>query len=189
MKNLKIKLTIISSLILCSLFLNSCETESSEEFNQSFKKEFLSFKSSFPELANKIDYKSIQETSAENNGKSMTKTSGVSFPIINNNKIIGRYIATIDERSAVYIDFSDYQNKIIIYDVNNPSKFESFEMVLNEKSNTYSPVYNSSLEKGFWCDAQCTLAAIAIAASDGPAPLMDILAISFQITCLASCRE
>ena len=31
---------------------------------------------------------------------------------------------------------------------------------------------------GFWCKASWTIGAMAIAASDGPSPLMDVLAIS-----------
>jgi len=41
----------------------------------------------------------------------------------------------------------------------------------------------------FWCKVSCTVGAMAIAASDGPSPLMDILAIAYQVSCLAACIE
>jgi len=34
---------------------------------------------------------------------------------------------------------------------------------------------------------KCTAAAIAIAAADGPSPLMDIAAVAYQVSCMANC--
>jgi hypothetical protein len=188
MKNLKIKLIVMSGLFLSFLF-NSCETENSDTMEQTTESEFLNFKTAFPDLESKINYTYIQKTSSNSNASPKGNLEGVTFPVTNNEEVIGRYIGTADEISAIYIDFSDYKNKITVYDVNDPSKSENFIMILDEATNIYSPEINSDSGKGFWCDAQCTIAAIAIAASDGPSPLMDILAISFQITCLAACRE
>ena len=42
---------------------------------------------------------------------------------------------------------------------------------------------------GFWCKASWTIGAMAIAASDGPSPLMDVLAIAYQVACLADCEQ
>jgi len=64
-------------------------------------------------------------------------------------------------------------------------------MVLDESTNTYNPDKNFQAKnfqvEDFWCGVNCTVVAMVIAASDGPAPLMDILAISYQVSCLAQC--
>lgn len=103
-----------------TLIIVSCQSNNDEDVLNS---EFSKFKTNFPELASKINYVNVQKTNNDYAAKSENTIDGVTFPVMNNNKVIGRYIGTTDEKSSVYIDFSDYTNKITIYDVNDPSKF------------------------------------------------------------------
>ncbi len=179
---------VLGLLILTLLFVG-CNSVKEELIVQSVDTEFATFKSTFPHLSNKISIANIQkgEDVVRNSKSSSRSISGVTFPIIDNEEVIGRYIGLSDESSAIYIDFSDYTNKVTVYNVNDPSVFETFEMIYNPVNGKYEPSYIGM--KGFWCAASCTIGAIAIAASDGPSPLMDFLAISFQIACLADCAE
>lgn len=110
----------------------------------------------------------------------------VAFPIIENELVIGRYIGLADESIALYIDFSVYTNKITVYDVNDSSQFQDFQMIYNSETGNYEVV---NTNRGFWCSVNCTVVALVIAASDGPSPLMDILAIAYQVSCLAQCEH
>ncbi len=71
----------------------------------------------------------------------------------------------------------DYTETVTIYDVNNSSFVENVKMVYDPERKMYIPV-NLKSANGFWCGLSCGLGTIAIAASDGPTPLMDILAAS-----------
>ncbi len=172
-------------MILVTLVIISCQSNNDEDLLNS---EFSVFKKNFPELAPKISYSNVQKIINNYSAKSENFMDGITFPIMDNNEVIGRYMGTSDENISVYIDFSDYKNIITIYDATNPSKFQSVKMVLDHSTNTYKP--DPKLQaKDFWCNMTCTIGAIAIASSDGPAPLMDALAVSFVIACLADCAE
>jgi hypothetical protein len=179
---------VLGLFILATIFV-SCNSEKEDIAINSIDNEIVTFKSNFPHLSNKISTANIQKVGeVEKNSKSsQASISGITFPIIENEEVIGRYIGLSDESSAIYIDFSDYTNKVTVYNVIDPSVFETFQMIYNPENGNYEPSYFG--EKGFWCGASCTIGAIAIAASDGPSPLMDFLAISFQIACLADCAE
>jgi hypothetical protein len=178
-------------LVVGGLFLfNSCEKDDSNLIEQSNK--FNNFKTSFPSLASKINYDNVQKTNNGYAAKSENIVNGVTFPVMIDNKVIGRYMGTTDESTAIYIDFSDYKNKITFYDVNNIEEPETFRMVLDSSTNTYTPILDYQ-SKGGWryalCAAGCTAVSITIALVDGPAPLMDVLAIAYQLDCTVRCGE
>jgi len=164
----------------------SCQSNKEDDILSS---EFLVFTVNFPELASNISYDNVQKINTENESsfKLERNVKGVTFPVMIDNVVIGRYIGSTVENTAVYIDFTDYKNKIIIYDVYNPSEFESVDMVLEEYSDSYIPVEYIQTRGGFWCKAACTIQAMAIASTDGPSPVMDVLAIAYGIACMLDC--
>ncbi|MEC5394891.1 hypothetical protein [Bergeyella sp. RCAD1439] len=61
-----------------------------------------------------------------------------------------------------------------------------------EIGNPINIVYNSDIDgyvatSSFWCKAACTAAALAMIAADGPSPVMDAIAVAYQIACVANC--
>ena len=175
----------ISIFLANILFIASCS-----QYNEVTNTEFLKFKENFPHLVANISYENLQRSSNLNDlsrYNSEEEVVGVSFPVIDEDIVVGRYIGTDDEKTAVYMDFTNYEEEIIIYDVNDPSKFNSYKMELDAENEVYIPVGLNQSRGGFWCAATCTLGALAIAASDGPFPVMDLLAVSFQAACLADC--
>jgi len=185
MKNFKFLALLILSVSLLTI---SCQSEDDNLSEQSVPSEFTTFKTAFPELITKISYENVQKTNFNKNGaaKSKNRADGVTFPIMDNNKVVGRYIGLSDESTSLYIDFSNYENKIVIYNVNDPSEFETLNTVYNSDTDKYE-VDLSAYRSRFWCGVRCTVAALAIAAADGPSPLMDILAVAYQVSCLAEC--
>jgi len=170
--------------LLLTVIIVSCQTDN-EELNSEFSK----FKTNFPELASKINYDNVQTNSNNKTAKSENNVDGTTFPVMDDNEVIGRYLGTNDESVALYMDFTDYTNKITIYDVNNPTNKQEFEMIYNSETGNYEPVKTDVSSRGFWCSASCALGVIAIAASDGPAPLMDYLAVAYGVACLQACKE
>lgn len=190
MKHFKIKLTAISVLFLSIILFSSCEKGDNNLIEQS--NEFTKFKSAFPNLASKISYDNVQKTKDNSAAKSGNTVDGLTFPIINNNEVIGRYLGTSSQKTAIYIDFSDYKNKITVYDVNKIEEPKIFQMALDTSTNTYNPVLNNQTKSGwrYWlCAAACTAGAVAISLVDGPAPLMDVLALTYQLNCVLSCAD
>lgn len=194
MKHFKIKLTIISALFLSITLFNSCETEKNDLVEQSVDNEFAKFKSAFLDLSSKISSKNIQKVNIASALSKSTSSDveGVTFPIIDNDFVIGRYIGIGDESIGLYIDFSDYTNKITFYDVNNIEEPETFQMVLDIATNTYKPVLDYQAKSGwrYWlCSAGCAAGATAISLVDGPAPLMDVLALAWGADCILDCAD
>lgn len=197
----KLKSTVFALVAITSLtvFLTSCEKDlvqisesNGEVFNETLEsiqnldeQNLSAFKSSFPSLIEKAEFNYTQNVSVPNKMNKKEEIEGTTFPVMNEQEVIGRYLGLNDESAAIYIDFSDYQNQITIYDVNNPTKFEVVETVFDSKTNSYLPVQKYS--KNTWCKASCYIGSMAIAASDGPAPFMDVLAVSYGITCIAAC--
>ena len=195
MNNFKIKLPVIITLFFSIILFNSCETENNDILEQSVDNEFAKFKSAFPDLSSKISLKNIQKVNiASALSKSINSDiEGVTFPLIDNDFVIGRYIGLVDESIGMYIDFSDYTNKITFHDVNGIESPQVFEMVLDLSTNTYKPVIELDYQNRGWrywvCAGGCTAVSVAISLVDGPAPLMDILAIAYQLDCVLSCAE
>jgi hypothetical protein len=148
---------------------------------------FKVFKTNFPNLSSKIGLNNIQKVDIDIVTTKETSTKGVTFPVIDNNIVIGRYIGLSDESKGIYFDLSDYTKKIIAYDANNPSVHLVINMIYNPTNGNYEPSLSSM--KSYWCEIGCCLGAMAIAASDGPSPLMDILAASYCAACILECNE
>ena len=195
MKTLKVKSILFSLLAIMAVavFLTSCGKmlEEAQPVTQeiTLEQKISVFKANFPEQYNNISLNNIQEVESSLTNAN-TIENGITVPIEENNQIIGRYIGLTDQSASVYIDFSDYENTVRVYNVNNPSQFQDFQMVYNSTTRNYQPLFGANGESGgFWCEAGCVIGAIAIAASDGPFPLMDALAISYEIACLSDCAE
>lgn len=181
------KVIVSLTFMLAMMLMMNCNINENEEIQN---KEFLKFKKNFPELSSKISYENIQQNNVDKRyiSKSTQNIDAVTFPIMNNNKVIGRYLGDKSGNNAIYIDFNDFKNKIVIYDVNDPTKFQVLNMLYDESSNSYKPDLKYQAKASFWCKAACTVGAIAIASSDGPAPLMDILAYTYAVACLLDCE-
>ncbi len=172
----------------------SCVTESQDvEKNQ-----FLKFKTSFPDLADKISYKNIQSNIPTKGENSDNKQANLlTFPIMEQNKVIGRYAGTKDERSAFYVDLSNYKNKVTLYNVNNLEDKVTYKMIFDETTNTYKPM-NIQTKGGRdggmpWryslCVGACGVEAVAIASVDGPLPIMDVGALVWFGNCTTGCYD
>ncbi|MCV6631028.1 MAG: hypothetical protein OIF50_14340 [Flavobacteriaceae bacterium] len=170
------KHTIIFFVLTLSITLISCNKDSnpSEQIEDNsisnFENNFISeFQAKDLSYLQKVDH------------------SFLTFPTIKNGMVIGRYIEYSDEE-ALYFDLSNYKKEVIVYNVFNKNEFQIIPTTLDLKTKSYK--LDSSLARGgFWCKAACYIGAAAIAASDGPAPLMDALAVSYGITCIAACIE
>lgn len=180
----------ISMVAFSFIILTSCEKSNQErsEIN-GFEYNLSSFKKYFSYEYEKVSFDNLQTINSNSTKSSdVSSVDGITFPVMVDNKVIGRYIGLSDQSSAIYIDLSDYTNTITIYNVNDPNIFEEFEMVYNAEENIYEPITLKSAT-GFWCGVACGLGTVAIAASDGPAPMMDVLAASYAIACMAQCLE
>lgn len=174
--------------IFCLLIFISCEKndQTTNEF-ELFEENLSAFKNNFPCEYENINYNYLQELNSDSLKSSDTiDEDGIIFPVMEDDKVVGRYIGLLNQLSAVYIDMTDYTNTITIYDVNNPDLSQKFDMIYNPEKDIYEPVVLKSAT-GFWCGVACGLGTVAIAATDGPSPLMDVLAASYAVSCLASC--
>lgn len=144
------------------------------EFSKQYPKEYKNINVNFIQNSKGNVIKSIEE---------LSKITYFTAPIIENSKVVGRIVFT--KGDLVYLDYQNYKKNIntVLFKKNKTVVKLSLKTLLSK--NKYK--VNISQSKINWCAIQCTIAAVAIAASDGPSPLMDILAISFQISCLASC--
>ncbi|WGK64415.1 hypothetical protein [Croceiramulus getboli] len=176
-----------TSVTFILIIMTLCTSCSKEEVLNLSTYSTTKFEKNFPVESSLARYDHLQEYSSESIGKSSPDFKGVTFPIVQDNQVIGRYIGLESELSAIYIDFSDYTNKILVINVLEPETHIYLDMILDPVSGNYVPVLPT--EKGFWCSAACAIGAIAIASSDGPAPIMDALAISYSIACLADCAS
>lgn len=143
------------------------------------------FKMNFPNEYKNLRLEFLQGT-IETKSSEVSPSLGISVPVIINNEVVGRYVGLVDQSAAIYIDFTNFKNEIIVYDVINPSRFQIFKMKYDAERDVYEPFVLKSTNDAL-CGALCALGAIAIAASDGPAPFMDALAITYAATCLAAC--
>ncbi|MHA7830598.1 MAG: hypothetical protein ACX93O_05830 [Flagellimonas sp.] len=181
-----------SIFLILATILASCTEDPDTVDLQTVNSRFTVFKEAFPELAKNINTDYLQDFSSYREKPNLTgkgdatEIDAITFPVMKEEKVIGRYYGLVDESSAIYIDYSDYQNKIVIYDVNNPSAFQTLKPDLKSKFGGYT---TETTSKGGLCAVGCGLAAAAIIASDGPAPFMDFVAVSYLAVCLADCEE
>ena len=193
MKILKVKSILFSllAILTLSVFLTSCRKilEEVQPVTQelTFEQKTSVFKANFPEEYSNISLNNIQEVESSLTNAN-TIENGITVPIEENNQIIGRYIGLTDQSASVYLDFSDYENTVRVYNVNNPSQFEDFQMAYNYNTNNYEPI-RANGGGGFWCEVGCVLSAITISGLDGPFPFMDILAVAYEVACIADCAD
>ena len=166
---------------LCVLLIAnfSCDKETSEaEFNEQLSPSMAAFKANFPNEFAQLDLDRSQVIKDANNALLAT-----SSPVISNNQVRGRLFQYADG-ITLYYDLSRYSEFVTTFDVFDKSS-QTYAMKFDAKSQSYQPDFTTA--GSFWCKAACTLGAMAIAASDGPAPLMDALAITYGAACLADC--
>ena len=181
MKILIIKRAFFTILVL---FISmSCDKQMNEmEHNE---QRLSIFQMNFPNEYKNLKLEYLQNT-IETKSSEISPSLGISIPVIINNEVVGRYVGLVNQSAAIYIDFTDYKNEIIVYDVIDPTRFQVFKMKYDAERDVYEPIVLKSTNDAL-CGALCALGAIAIAASDGPAPFMDALAITYAATCLAAC--
>src|SRR5690606_8709629 len=147
------------------------------------------FENNFSEVKGKTNFDYLQGLFFDNNenkNSSPGDFSGYAVPVMDGAKVVGRYIWTEDQEKGVYIDYTSYEDYVTIYSLTDHNDIQKIATTLNPETDIYEPVYEN---KGFWCGAACAVGTIAIAASDGPVPVMDVLAAAYAVTCLASCNE
>jgi hypothetical protein len=182
---MKTKVILQVLFISLSLFTLSCTKNEDQPIVQSDA--LKQFEKNFNTEFSQLNYGFIQDTkSIEFPNKSEDQISFSTIPVVNGDDVVGRFFEYSDG-DAYYVDFSNYTKEIVIYNVLDPSDYEVVGMVYDPSSNSYVPNYSGS-NKTFMCKVACTLGAMAIAASDGPVPLMDVLAVAYQVACVASCN-
>lgn len=199
MMNIKQSLSLFFSISILFSF-NSCSDEQFEEAN--FNQNTLDiFAKNFPDQYEKLDYSSFREGKVDNieNEKGEVIHIGIyykSIDIVDKGVLLGS-IVEIDGQSH----YVEKKSKTMIYNnLENLTKKIKFDLVQKDKNSNYQIPDFDSLQSSYiyaksdcnsWsnyvCAAGCTIASIAIAASDGPSPFMDILAVAYQGTCLAGC--
>ncbi|WP_321348721.1 hypothetical protein [uncultured Draconibacterium sp.] len=187
---MKLSIRFFIVVISFAIFI-SCDKDGAGvvENNKFYDSNLTLFKSNFLVEYEGIDYSNIQDVnSVLTKSSSDSNYEAITFPVMYDGKIVGRYIGLKDQTSAIYIDMSDYTKTITVYNVINPEQYEVVGMVYDSFDDTYIPNTLKSAS-GFWCGVACGLGTVAIAASDGPVPVMDVLAASYAVACLASCLE
>jgi len=160
------------------LLITSCDKDNS----QLIKDERLnSLYKNFNSISEFIDYSKIQTFNAQskNNEEAL-----ITVPIIKDENVIGRFYGINNGTEGFYVDFSNYTKEITVYDANNPLIREVIKMELNDEG-MYVPILNNKTI--FYCRLSCTIGTMAISASDGPLPLLDILAVAYFASCMAGC--
>lgn len=174
-------------MILSLSFFVGCNKEINEtEEKNLFEDKLTIFKQNFPCEYENINFDYLQESKSTKSSES--NTDYIVFPVMEDGKVVGRYIGLADQSSAIYIDLRDYTNTVTVYDVINSSLHETVSMVYDSEKGIYIPASLKSAN-GFWCGLSCGIGTVAIAASDGPSPLMDILAASYAAACLTECLQ
>uniref|UniRef100_UPI004049E868 hypothetical protein n=1 Tax=Gelidibacter sp. TaxID=2018083 RepID=UPI004049E868 len=118
--------------------------------------------------------------------------------IIIENTLVGYYIDNKDFNSIGVVDIRDI-DFIKYVNVSKINEIFSFALIFNNDYDTIVPDFNvdyfTALNRGddrcqgnlMLCTGTCTLGALGIAASDGPLPFADALAVSFWVGCNAHC--
>ncbi|MCK5730796.1 MAG: hypothetical protein KAH68_06960 [Draconibacterium sp.] len=182
------------TLLILSTVFNSCNKE--DDFIQKplLTKSLKTFKNAFPTEFNLLNWNSYKENI--NLSKVDNKIPDITFNLIES--IDGNSYYVEFEGKGFYILYSKINKEINIFKVNDPSKYvimpyDEITLVPDLNSELQMITLKSNLEENYWryslCIAGCTGVAVAIAATDGPAPLMDIVAIAFQIDCSLGCVD
>lgn len=102
-------------------------------------------------------------------------------PIVENNVKKGAYLEV--NGKALYLVKKEGSSYDVYKSDSNFSKAAKVNISFNSNTGQYS-----ASATVFWCEAACTATALAIAAGDGPSPALDILAVAYQVACVADCK-
>lgn len=195
MKTLKLNFAFLCMLamVVVSVCLTSCgkedvaqntgvdlsAVESLDEFRQQFPTEYANL-----ETDNIQDKDGNFVTSLEN----FNALDFYTIPVITNGQVTGRIFS--NSGSIQYHDFTNYTKEIGVSNVtkNQPVTSTMFSTIYDSERNAYI-VDATDVELRGWCEAACYLGVAAIAASDGPGPVMDALALAYGIACIADCNS
>jgi len=158
----------------------------------------------FPNHFKNVDLESYRKTYAPlvgEDGKQYSEILADSYEIKDNERVYGYFYNSSSFTTLVL--FNEEWNELTVFNLKNDDSleferivsgtgdiqlFDKTNNVLLEKSiNPVSFGPNTCGYKLMLCAAGCTLGALAIAASDGPLPIMDALAVSFYIVCNTGC--
>lgn len=177
-------LSLFAILLIVSCSQDSIVKKSSQQ--EKVIPVFSTFNENFPYLAKNIDYNYLQKVGDSKKSSGASNPEAFAAPVIKDGVVLGRYVGLANGKNAMYIDYSDYKNSITIYDVNNPENYKTLPTRLNEETGVYEVIQST---KGFCCGAACGFGTVAIMATDGSLPFMDIIAVGFANSCLANCAS
>ncbi|MFT5892407.1 MAG: hypothetical protein ACI9Y7_002517 [Dokdonia sp.] len=147
------------------------------------------FKKDFPKAYSNLDTSLIQNNKGDivTSLKDLSNLDFFTLPVIINNNVVGRVYQS--KGNISYVDYSNYKKEVKLNILRNDKSKTSFtsNMLYNSKDKTYSIDNNG--QNRTWCEIGCTLGGIAIAISDGPLPVLDILAVATTAACVAGCNE
>lgn len=209
------KVLLLASMIGTFFYLGGCAKQQLGTKEENFKETeaLLQFKTNFSNDFEKLDFSKTQLYAVSPNGtvEPTTKENAnfQTIPVIENGKVVGRFIE-INE-NGIFVDYRNYKSNIKAFNVRKPDENIVAVTKLDMAKGIYVPEFHfpapsqrqstNNLRTGSvsdvgpckdptgfnLCNAGCALSALAIAASDGPLPAMDILAVSYMATCTAGC--
>jgi len=179
--------------ILLSISLFSCssdETIDNSKLDLSKLKSLNEFEQQFPTEYSKLETGNMQDREGYII-KSLEKFNSQDYftmPILENNIVVGRIFS--NKGDVQYLDLKNYKKEITIsyFSKEKNNLTATFPMIYDKKIEAYI-VDNSYSQKISWCEWSCYLGVAAMAISDGPAPIMDIIAIAYGVTCIEGCNE
>ena len=190
--------------LLLTVLLFSCSLQ--ESLNPIIEPipELAMLQERFPNHFENVDLESYRKTLAPlvgEGGQQYSEILADSYEIKNNDHVYGYFYNSSSFTTLVL--FNQEWNELSVFNLKNDSSLDFERIVagtgviqLFDKTNnvllenSINPIIFASGGCGYrlmLCAAGCTLASIAIAASDGPLPFMDALAVSFYIVCNGEC--
>lgn len=198
------KKIIFNLFLISTFFLGSCESEISPSIESNFQKDIPShfgLAREFPDYFSKIDPDSFQKILVKiDKDFYLDDFEVVIYTAKENNEIVGYLLESnlfnvyteissetvfnsIDLETGNFVEFENKRkgNDFVLYDITNDV------LIAMENTNHSSNRSGGCQGALIICTAGCTLGTIGIGASDGPLPIMDIVAAAFYISCNAGC--
>ncbi len=144
------------------------------------------FRTNFPTLYKNLDTRFIQNAKGDR-VTSLSELSRIVYftlPAVKKGEVVGRLFS--HNGNVQYLDLKNYK-KVIDVSIVSGGGLSTFSAVT--KLDTRKNVYTVNVQNRGWCEVSCAIGTIAIAASDGPSPLMDILAVAYAVSCLNDCAN
>lgn len=199
MKKITIIIGALTFLFCTSIFI-SCKKNNSITGETQLTEGLSIFKTKFNNEFNSIswDTKRIINPSLMND-----EVPNINFTLIDINlNGYNAYYVEFDGK-GFFVDYSKHNKGIKVFDVVNSDEYCIIPFAegkasipdFNSEYSLYQKTFNpneSNLKSGwrYWlCAGGCGAVSLAIAASDGPAPFMDILAVVFFADCTLDCAE